>query len=215
MEQQAVTIPAGLCQCGCGGKTLLAPWNNCKSGAVKGQPLRFIYQHHTRKENNPRWNGGQRKPPGDYSAIYCPDHPRATSEGYVLEHLIIVERVIGKPLFPPAEVHHFDEDRTNNRHSNLIVCEDHAYHFLLHLRLRALKACGNPNFRKCVYCHQWDDPASMMHHSKKSSFSHRECNRLYCQKLRQKHVPSSSSTSTETGESSPSLAAASPASTAA
>lgn len=38
-----------LCECGCGQPTKLATQNNTKRGWVKGQPLRFIHNHHGRK----------------------------------------------------------------------------------------------------------------------------------------------------------------------
>ena len=45
-----LTSPApGWCQCGCGGRTKLAPYTNAKRGWVKGEPLRFIHGHNKRK----------------------------------------------------------------------------------------------------------------------------------------------------------------------
>jgi hypothetical protein len=38
-------IPRGLCQCGCGGKTNIAPRNNKDRGWIKGEPQRFISAH--------------------------------------------------------------------------------------------------------------------------------------------------------------------------
>lgn len=35
----------GLCQCGCGEKTRLAPRTTTSRGNVKGQPQRFVYGH--------------------------------------------------------------------------------------------------------------------------------------------------------------------------
>jgi hypothetical protein len=40
---------AGLCQCGCGQKTNLAPKTNNLKGWVKGQPLRFVSGHNALK----------------------------------------------------------------------------------------------------------------------------------------------------------------------
>lgn len=39
----------GLCECGCGKQTRIAKTNNKRWGHVKGQPVRFIKGHHTRK----------------------------------------------------------------------------------------------------------------------------------------------------------------------
>lgn len=73
-------------------------------------------------------------------------------------HARIAESVLGKPLPPSAVVHHVDGTRRNNAHSNLVICQDQSYHFLLHQRTSALKATGNVNARCCKYCKQWDDP---------------------------------------------------------
>jgi hypothetical protein len=44
-----VSEPGGLCQCGCGEHTRIAPRNRPSRGWIKGQPLRFIKGHSRRK----------------------------------------------------------------------------------------------------------------------------------------------------------------------
>src|SRR5258708_6599812 len=61
------------------------------------------------------------------------------------EHELIAEQVLGHPLPKKAEIHHVDNNGLNNEHSNLVICQDHAYHMLLHARTRIVKAGGNPN----------------------------------------------------------------------
>lgn len=41
-------IPRGLCQCGCGEKTKLAPQSATRNGLVKGEPYRYVTNHHRR-----------------------------------------------------------------------------------------------------------------------------------------------------------------------
>ncbi len=84
-----------------------------------------------------------------YIRVYLPEHPRA-SHGYILEHMLVVERALGKPLPLTAEVHHIDGDHANNTNSNLVVCENGSYHMLLHQRQRALAACGDPSAPACA-----------------------------------------------------------------
>lgn len=90
------------------------------------------------------------------------------------EHIIIAEKAFGGPLPLRAVVHHIDENRSNNANSNLVICPDDRYHKLLHVRMNAAKACGNPNFRKCPYCKIYDDPANMRG-EKSGRFVHRKC----------------------------------------
>lgn len=82
-------------------------------------------------------------------------HPRARARGYIPDHILVVEKALGHPLYPPHEVHHVDGNPTNNENSNLVVCENHEYHFLLHKRTRALKACGHANWHKCSLCQKY------------------------------------------------------------
>jgi hypothetical protein len=42
-------IPAGLCQCGCGEQTTVAPMTNRARGYVKGEPYRYIRGHARRR----------------------------------------------------------------------------------------------------------------------------------------------------------------------
>lgn len=93
------------------------------------------------------------------------------SEGYVRcyvpgsherpEHVLVVERVLGKPLPRGAVVHHVDGNRARNVGSNLVVCPDAAYHNLIHMRAEALRVTGNANSRKCMYCGSYDAPANL------------------------------------------------------
>jgi len=88
-----------------------------------------------------------------YKRVIAHGHPRADYFGHVLEHVLIAERALGKPLPDGAEVHHADGIWSNNANSNLVICQDKAYHKLLHVRARVLKAGGNPNTQRiCTTC---------------------------------------------------------------
>lgn len=90
-----------------------------------------------------------------------PEHPQAQKQGYVLEHILIAENVLGKPLPPKAVIHHVDGDRQNNSPNNLVICEDNNYHKLLHQRMNALKFGGDKNMRKCIHCKKYDYPKKL------------------------------------------------------
>lgn len=106
-----------------------------------------------------------------YSLVAQASHPRARQNGYVAEHILIAEAALGHALPPQAVVHH-SESKQNNR--ALVICENLAYHNLLHQRQRALDACGNANWRKCHICKTYDDPARMSIHTSGRAY-HRAC----------------------------------------
>lgn len=139
---------------------------------------------------NPRWNGG-RKWSNGYRMRVCVGHPFADHQGYVSEHRLLVEWSIGHPLSPYNEVHHVNGRRAANIRGNLVACEDHAYHALLHVRARALEITGNVNARKCRLCRTWDVPGknglvSLVRSGRKHGehARHRACHARYMQKKR-------------------------------
>ncbi len=74
-------------------------------------------------------------------------------QGHRRLHVQVAEQALGHPLPPSAEVHHFNENKHDNRPSNLVICQDHAYHCLLHVRARVKRAGGDPNLqRMCSVC---------------------------------------------------------------
>lgn len=174
--EHAALIPYGYCQCGCGQQTALALKTYSARGRKKGEPVPFIQGHASRLlrgEASPHWRGGKTSSREGYVFQYQPTHPRASAGGYVFEHILVVERAIGKPLPLSAEVHHVNENPADNRNHNLVVCQDLAYHKLLHVRMRARKACGNANFRACRTCKRYDDPARLVFYA--TAMHHRQC----------------------------------------
>lgn len=143
MAQLARDVAArdGMCACGCGRRAPLAATSNLSRGNLAGHPQKFIRGHTLRPlpgEANPAWKGGRKAGPSGYIAAYAPGHPRAT-KNYVLEHLLVAERALGRLLRGSEEVHHVDRNRANNDPGNLVICPDRAYHMLLHRRERALR----------------------------------------------------------------------------
>jgi hypothetical protein len=127
-------IPYGFCQCGCGRSVRIAQKTIRRRGWVKGEPIRFMRGHHTLGVTYPRT-----KHHGRYAAI----------------HVLIAEAALGRPLPASAEVHHADTNVRNNARTNLVICENHAYHCLLHVRTRVVRAGGDPNTQLvCAFCKQ-------------------------------------------------------------
>jgi len=69
--------------------------------------------------SNPSWLGGRIIVNG-YVLCYCPNHPKAYKKGqYVQEHILIMEKHIGRFLNKKEIVHHINKDRSDNRIENL------------------------------------------------------------------------------------------------
>lgn len=70
-----------------------------------------------------------------YILIYLPEHPKAMKndnwDGFVYEHVVIAEEMMGRSLREDEEVHHLDGDRSYNHAENLLVLE-HSQHTKLH-----------------------------------------------------------------------------------
>jgi hypothetical protein len=131
---------------------------------------------HRKGASHPRWKGGIRIKRG-YRMLRCPGHPRA-DRSYVYEHILVVEMAMQKELAWPAEVHHVNEDIADNANPNLVACQDVGYHKLLHMRQRALDACGHADWRKCRFCPRYDAPANMIVNSagrQSPDYCHHEC----------------------------------------
>ena len=71
-----------------------------------------------------------------YPVIYDPQHPRAKSNGYVREHILVAEKMLGRPLKDGEVVHHINEDKKDNRPENLMVFASQSDHMRYHWGLR-------------------------------------------------------------------------------
>lgn len=71
-------------------------------------------------KKNSSFKNGKRITSNGYVAILVPpDQKQRKTDNYVLEHRLIMEKKLGRKLLPEEDVHHKDEDRTNNDPDNL------------------------------------------------------------------------------------------------
>ena len=107
---------------------------------------------------NPKWHGGWLINDG-YKYIYSPNHPNATLTGYVLEHRLIMEKILGRYLNAKEVVHHINHNKLDNRPENLMLFPSTGKHAAaFHRNIEFAKYCTglfgkeNPNYRNGKYC---------------------------------------------------------------
>ncbi len=76
-----------------------------------------------------------------YPVIYDPTHPRAKSNGYVREHIVVAEQMLGRSLKDGEVIHHINENKTDNRPENLMIFANNSEHMKYHWALRHNDQC--------------------------------------------------------------------------
>jgi len=80
-----------------------------------------------RGNEHSQWKGGRGLKSG-YWTIYNPTHPRALKIGRVWEHILIMEKHLGRHIKKTEPIHHIDFDRQNNKIENLYLCKNNSEH---------------------------------------------------------------------------------------
>jgi len=62
-----------------------------------------------------------------YKILYHPDHPNSYSDGYILEHRLIANDMVGGGLLKTDQVHHINGDKLDNAINNLMVMSASAH----------------------------------------------------------------------------------------
>lgn len=84
------------------------------------------------KEKSSHWNGGKVTLKTGYILIYSPDHPRSIfSKRYVFEHILVVEKSLGRYLKKGETIHHLSNKNDNRRHK-LMAFVSHSAHMRFH-----------------------------------------------------------------------------------
>ena len=63
--------------------------------------------------------GHKKKRKDGYVYVYFPDHPKSNKDGYIMEHVLVMECIIGRHISEDEVVHHINHIRYDNRSVNL------------------------------------------------------------------------------------------------
>lgn len=77
------------------------------------------------------WNGGVNHTNG-YRKIWSENHPLSDARGYVFEHRLVMEKMVGRYLTKEEVVHHRDRVRDNNSPENLFLFPNNSSHHIFH-----------------------------------------------------------------------------------
>lgn len=97
-------------------------------------------------DKHPNWQGGRRTNAAGYVEIKNPGHHRSRKNGYVFEHILVVEEKIGRRLKEGEQVHHINEVKSDNSPENLEVLTAAE-----HTRLHAIER-RTGTYKNCEQC---------------------------------------------------------------
>lgn len=116
-----------LCECG---KEISVDGRNLVKGLTRScSCLQKDIAKSKRGPDHQSWKGGRKYTSNGYVMIYCLGHPRCQTitekrskhgaQGYVLEHIVVMEGILQRHLLPFENVHHKNGVRDDNRPENL------------------------------------------------------------------------------------------------
>ncbi len=108
------------------------------------------------------WKGGKIRHNG-YIYVWTPDHPR-NSGNYVAEHILVMEKHLGRLLEKGEVIHHKNRIRDDNQPENLKLFNGHADHLKAHWKNREEPKTEHGKLLRDLYEYgeEWDDIAERL-----------------------------------------------------
>ena len=123
-------------------KTELAIYKKAyKMGFRKTKEITFLNRSIAKKGDKCNfWNGGKATSSKGYRLVKMPEHHRADSKGYVLEHILIFEKATGIKVPENCCIHHLNGIKDDNRIENLCMMTHSAHTVFHHTGVKRKKA---------------------------------------------------------------------------
>lgn len=83
-------------------------------------------------EKHPNWKGGKWKCGEGYVYVLSKNHPRKNARKYVYEHILVMEKSLGRYLNKKEVVHHVNGVKDDNRIENLMLFKNNWEHLAYH-----------------------------------------------------------------------------------
>lgn len=90
-------------------------------------------------KDHPHWKGGRTFDKSGYVLVLSPNHPSRNRAGYVREHRLVMESVLGRYLERDEVVHHRNGIKNDNRPENLELFSTNGHHLAAELNGRCPK----------------------------------------------------------------------------
>jgi len=128
-----------LCRCTCGNVKKVNA-NSLRAGTSKScgciqKEIAALLGKRKGKEHA-SWRGGKITDGHGYTKIKAEGHKRADKWGYVREHILVMEKMLGRSLNNDECVHHCNGDKSDNRPYNLRLFATSGKHTAYHFELR-------------------------------------------------------------------------------
>lgn len=94
--------------------------HKCMGDGLTGVNISGFFKKGNTRDKCINFKGGTQVTNG-YISVLSADHPFANKRGYVYQHRLVMEEMIGRYLKPEEVVHHIDENKQNNSPENLML----------------------------------------------------------------------------------------------
>lgn len=127
-------------------KEAISQKNKGRRSPNKGRRLSYETRRKIAKSHELKGAGHKKLREDGYVALYFPKYPHSNKEGYVMEHIYIMETYIGRMLKDNEVVHHRNHKRCDNRIENLqlMTFKEHA---ALHMKERWAEKKGEMTYQ--------------------------------------------------------------------